>query len=110
MSFMEISDDISLAGQLDAAGIEQAINAGFRTIICNRPDEEDGAVPYADLQQIAEAAGVAFIYHPVESAVQTQEQAAHMAKLIKAAEKPILAYCRSGARSGRLYEMSLAFG
>ena len=110
MQFMQITETLSVAGQLDADGMQAAIDAGFRTIICNRPDEEEGAIAHAPLQQMAEAAGVAFFYHPVESAVQTEAQAAHMAKLLAAAEAPILAYCRSGARSGRLFEMSLAFG
>jgi sulfide:quinone oxidoreductase len=109
MSFMTISDEISLAGQLDEASISKAIAAGFRTIICNRPDEEDGALAHANLQHIAESAGVAFHYHPVASAHQSDGEARQMAELIGAAEKPILAYCRSGARSGRLYEMAMAY-
>ena len=109
MSFMNISDEISLAGQLDEASLSEAIAAGFRTIICNRPDEEEGAIAHDGLHKLAEAAGVAFFYHPVASAHQTDDEARRMAALIGAAEKPVLAYCRSGARSGRLYEMALAY-
>ena len=108
--FQEIDNGISVAGQLDADGIKLALEAGFKTIICNRPDTEDGAIPHADLQPLVEAAGVAFHYHPVQSAIQTLEDATRMAEILASAERPVLAYCRSGARSTNLYGLSLQIG
>lgn len=108
--FHHFTDDFAVAGQIDEAGLRAALDAGFKTIICNRPDTEDGAVPHNQLQEIAHAAGIGFIYHPVQSAVQTPMDAHLMAEALTEARAndatPVLAYCRSGARSGKVFEMA----
>ena len=50
-----LTDNFAVHEQMDAADIEAALAAGFKTIICNRPDSEDGAVPFDSLKPIAEA-------------------------------------------------------
>ena len=106
--FKQIDSQMSTAGQLDSAAVSQAIQSGFKTIICNRPDSEKGAVSHTELLNQARQAGVAFIYHPVKSASQTDMDARLMAEIIDRAAKPVLAYCRTGARSAKLYEMARA--
>ena len=108
--FQEIDDGISVAGQLDESGIAAAIEAGFRTIICNRPDSEDGAVPHMITEAAARQGGVTFHYLPVQSALQTPDDVRQMADILASAEKPVLAYCRSGARSANLYGLTLQLG
>ena len=46
---------------------------------------------------------VAYAFLPVQPAVQTPQEVARFAELLAALPKPILAFCRSGARSGKLY-------
>jgi uncharacterized protein (TIGR01244 family) len=45
------------------------------------------------------------VYHhlPVDGAFQSPEEIAEFARLLQQLPKPVLAFCRSGARSGRLY-------
>ena len=74
------------------------MRAGFKTIICNRPDSEDGAVPFDSLKPLAEAKNVPIIYQPVVSGALTDDDARQLAEILEGAEKPVLAYCRSGAR------------
>jgi uncharacterized protein (TIGR01244 family) len=78
---------------------------GFRSVINNRPDFEAGPTQptSADIEAAALAAGLAYAFLPVAPTVQSVEEIARMAELVAALPKPILAFCRTGTRSGRLY-------
>ena len=52
---------------------------------------------------IATAAGLRYAHLPVAPAVQTPAEIARFAALLAELPKPLLAFCRSGARSGKLY-------
>ena len=62
---------------------KRAIVAGFKTIICNRPDSEPGAVSYDSLKATAEAAAIPFIYQPVVSGAITDDDARQFAGFSK---------------------------
>lgn len=104
MEYREISDDYSVSGQIqpeDAAAIKAA---GFKSVICNRPDDEQPGQPSADSVKAAvEAAGLAFRYIPVISGQITAENVEDQAEALDALEGPVFAYCRSGARCTNLY-------
>lgn len=104
-----LTEDFAVHGQINASDLEAAIAAGFKTIICNRPDSEDGAVPFDSLKSIAEAKNVPIIYQPVMSGALTDDDARQLADILDSAEKPILAYCRSGARCASLFDMAQAY-
>lgn len=104
-----LTEEVAVAPQMDATDIETAIAAGFKTIICNRPDSEPGAIAYDSLKPIADAAGIPLIYQPVVSGALTDNDARQFAEIVDSAEKPVLAYCRSGARCTELYAMALAY-
>ena len=57
----------------------------------------------ATMEAAAQAAGLQYAWLPVQPAVQTPEEIARFAALLAELPKPILAFCRSGARSGKLY-------
>jgi uncharacterized protein (TIGR01244 family) len=59
------------------------------------------------MQSAAVAAGLTYHYLPVVSGAITPEQVAQMAELVEAAEGPVLAFCRSGARSTQLWSLGL---
>ncbi len=108
MTIMKLSDDFAVLAQIEAADLEGIAQAGYRTVICNRPDSEEGAVPH---QQIAEAAagfGLDFVYLPVVSGQITEQDVTDMAEVLAAAKTPVLAYCRSGTRSGHLWQAAQA--
>ena len=104
-----LTDDFAVYGQMNADDMEAALAAGFKTIICNRPDSEDGAVPFNSLKPLAEAKNVTIIYQPVVSGALTDDDARQLAEILEGAEKPVLAYCRSGARCTVLYDMAQAY-
>ncbi|MBP6778065.1 MAG: TIGR01244 family phosphatase [Piscinibacter sp.] len=100
-----VSPDVCVAGQLGPESMAAVAAHGFRSVINNRPDFEAGPMQptSADIETAARAAGLAYAFLPVAPAVQSAAEIARMAELVAALPKPILAFCRTGARSGRLY-------
>lgn len=104
-----LTEDFAVYGQMDTNDLKAAIEAGFKTIICNRPNSEDGAVPFDSLKPIAEAQNVPIIYQPVVSGALSEDDARQLAEILDSAGKPVLAYCRSGARCTALFHMARAY-
>ena len=102
------NDDFGTAPQISIDDIEQILKNGYKSIINNRPDGEGGNLQplSADIEAAAQKAGLSYVYLPVISGQITIEQVQEMAKLLEDLPKPILAFCRSGARSTNLYMMA----
>jgi uncharacterized protein (TIGR01244 family) len=100
-----LHDDFSVAAQLNESDMVWASQAGFRSVVNNRPDFEGGVDQPMDgaMAVAAQAIGLVYCYLPVQSAVQKPQEVAAMAELLQTLPKPVLAFCRSGARSARLY-------
>jgi uncharacterized protein (TIGR01244 family) len=100
-----LSDDLSVAPQLDAAAMALAAQAGFKSIINNRPDFEGGPdqPSAAEVGAAARAAGLEYVHQPVAGAYQSPEDIARFKQLVDSLPKPVLAYCRSGARCTKLF-------
>ena len=105
-AIQQLSPDVCVAGQLDPAAMAWAAQVGFKSVINNRPDFEGGpAQPtHAAMQAAAQAAGLEYVFLPVQGAYQSPEEIARFAQLMQSLPKPIRAFCRSGARSGRLFQ------
>mgnify|MGYP003145032453 FL=1 len=105
----QLNDAISVSPQLQLDDVAALAAAGFRSIICNRPDEETGDHPRSDaVAEAAEKAGLRFAYVPAVSGAITGRDGEKMAATLAAVPAPALAYCRSGARSTKLAEMARA--
>jgi uncharacterized protein (TIGR01244 family) len=104
-TIQQLSPDVCVAGQLDPTAMAWAAQAGFRSVINNRPDFEAGPdqPTNAAIQAAAHAAGLRYEFLPVQGGYQSPEEIARFGELVASLPKPILAFCRSGARSGRLY-------
>jgi uncharacterized protein (TIGR01244 family) len=109
-AFQRLSDDVSVAPQLDPAAMAVAAQAGFRSVINNRPDHEGGPdqPTNAAIEKAARAAGLEYAFLPVNPAFQSPEEIARFGALLQQMPKPILAFCRSGTRSGRLFQAATA--
>lgn len=109
MTFTPIASGVSIAPQLSPADLETAVLAGFRAIICTRPDgEEKGQPAAAALAVTAGALGLRFVHIPVAPGAISPADAALMREALESLPGPILAYCRSGARAARLWEAATA--
>jgi uncharacterized protein (TIGR01244 family) len=108
MNINKIDDTCSVAAQIHPDDIGPIVAAGFKSIICNRPDGESAdQVSYAEIEVAAQAAGVPIRYIPVISGGLTMNDVTAMQVALEELPKPIFAYCRSGARSGNLYNLAL---
>jgi len=104
MEFRKIADDYSVAPQLTAADIPAVAAAGFKSVICNRPDaEHPGEASAHEVEAAAEKAGLAFRYIPVVSGQITPQDVADQAAALADLPRPVLAYCRTGGRCTNLY-------
>ena len=107
METRNIADGISVSGQITADDVREIARRGFRTLVSNRPDTEPGTVPHDEIRAAAEAEGLAFHYIPVVSGQWSPQDVEEMAMVMSQCERPILAYCRSGARSASLCNLAL---
>lgn len=105
-----LAADVCVAPQLTPEAMAEAARAGFRSIVNNRPDFEEGAAQptSAQVEAAARAAGLEYRHLPVSGAYQSPQDAAAMARLLQELPRPLLMFCRSGARSTRLYQLALS--
>lgn len=109
MAFKRLGDSLSVSPQLSLGDVARAAREGFRAIISNRPDgEETGQPEAAAVQAEAERHGMAFAHIPIESGKAGDADADAMAQALATLPKPIVAYCRSGARSTTLWALANA--
>lgn len=105
MEFRQITEDYFVSPQIAIEHVAQIKEAGFKSIIANRPDSEDGAVPHDEIAAAAAEAGLEFRYIPVISGHITDENVADQKAALAELPKPVLAYCRSGTRCTNLYAL-----
>lgn len=105
-----VGPDVCVAPQLTPDAMAEAARAGFRSVINNRPDFEHGPnqPTNAAIEAAARAAGLEYRFLPVASSYQSPEEIAAFAALLAELPRPILVFCRSGARSTRLYRAAQA--
>jgi uncharacterized protein (TIGR01244 family) len=104
MDIRQIDEGFAVTGQVSPDDVRDIAAAGYHTLICNRPDGESPDQPeFAEIARVAEKAGIPIYYVPVVSGQLTQDDVDAMAAALDEAERPVLAYCRSGARSTNLY-------
>jgi sulfide:quinone oxidoreductase len=107
MDIRHLSPGLAVSGQIEAADVAEIAAAGFRTIICNRPDGEAADQPSSGaIRRAASAAGLAFRYIPIIPGQLTEDDVAEFAKALDSLPGDILAYCRSGARSTNLWSLA----
>lgn len=108
LNFRDQGDHLSYCGQPSVAQVPEFAAMGFRTIICNRPDTEEGAVASAAIAQAAGEHGMAFVYQPVEFSKLSLADGEAFARTLDTSPAPLLAYCRSGRRCAALWVLARA--
>ena len=106
----QIAADVCVAPQLAPEFMAELATLGFKSIINNRPDFEEGPgqPTSAQIEAAAKAAGLAYAHLPVQPGYQSPEEIARMAELLAALPRPMVAFCRSGTRSGKLYQAAVS--
>ena len=107
MQANKLTDELSVRGQISPEDVPAAKDAGFTTIVCNRPDGEmDGQPAASEIEEAARNAGLDFHHNPIAPGNVTAEAVSRQGAVIGGAEGKVLAYCGSGQRATVLWMLS----
>jgi len=99
-----ISDTLTIGPQLTADDIRHAKTKGFAAIINNRPDGEEPDQPSAAENGMAAAKErLGYSHIPVVPGQVSEGQVRAFQRALSEAGGPVLAHCKTGARSAMLY-------
>jgi len=105
MQITQLDEKVSVCGQIAPEIMRALAEHGFRSIICNRPDgEESGQPSWSVIAAAAQDAGIEARHIPIAGPQDIAARKDDFAQALAEMPGPVLAFCRSGARSGRLYE------
>jgi sulfide:quinone oxidoreductase len=100
-----ITDELSVSPQISVSDVADIAAAGFRAVICNRPDGEAFDQPLSDdVAAAVTAAGMEWRMQPVSQVGLAD--AGTFGKLLAELPKPVLAFCRTGTRCTALWSLS----
>ncbi len=103
----KITDDYAVAPQLAPDDLKQVAEQGYKSIIVNRPDGEGAGQPsFNDMAAAASALGLKVEYVPISPMGMTPIDADRFKQAYDTLPKPVLAYCRSGARSTNIFKLA----
>ena len=104
----KVTDDFSVAPQLQPGDMAGAAAQGFVLVINNRPDDEvPGQPDNAEMEAAARAAGMDYLQIPFVGR-PSEDQVAAVLGAYEGAKGPVLAFCRSGTRSITAWSMGQA--
>lgn len=103
MQYTKVDADFTMSPQIQPEDVAQVQAAGFKSIICTRPEQEEPGQPaFSEIALEAERLGMPIVQIPVSGA-PTQEQMAHFNETMDDFPSPVFGYCRSGNRARNLY-------
>ncbi len=109
MDARRVNDQVTVAPQISVADVAEIARAGYKSIVCNRPDgEEDRQAAYSEIAAEAERHGLAVRWQPVISGHVSDEEGQAFGAIVGGLPAPVFAYCRSGTRCIVLWSLSQA--
>ena len=109
MQLHKLSDQVALSSQIFPGEMAEIRAAGYRSIICNRPDGEGSDQPvYREIGGRCAGFGSRRRFSPSHQVVSPRMTQAKFGQLLEELPKPILAFCRTGTRSASLWALSEA--
>ena len=109
MDIRKIDDSLSVSPQIAIADLKAIAEAGFRSVISNRPDgEADDQPTAAEIKAAAEAAGLTFAHVPVVGGQISDADIDTFRDTLEALPAPVFGFCRTGTRSTTLWALANA--
>lgn len=103
MNIRTIDSRFAVTSQISPDELEAVAAAGYKAVLCARPDGEDPGQPaFATIAEAAGRHGLAAVHIPVSGSAGSAELT-RFAEVMRDLPGPVLGYCRSGARAGALY-------
>lgn len=109
MDAHRVNERITVCGQIDVSDVAEIARAGYRSIICNRPDAETpDQTPFHEIEAAAQQHGLQIRWQPVVSGNVADQEGIEFGSIINELNAPTFAYCRSGTRCIVLWSLSQA--
>ena len=109
MDIRRINEEISVSPQIAPEDVKAISEAGFRSIICNRPDGEAADQPnFEEIEKAAKKAGLETRWIPISGGMVGDEDVEAFRKALAELPRPILGYCRTGTRTTTLWSLAQA--
>ncbi len=106
MDIRRLSDSFAVSPQIQPEDLRPLAEAGFRTVMCNRPDGEEADQPdFSRIEAAARAEGLEVSWIPITTGVTPEALEAFSAAL-ENQTGPMLAYCRSGTRCAMMWSVA----
>jgi uncharacterized protein (TIGR01244 family) len=107
MKIVKLTDGLGVSAQITPQDVAEIAAAGYRILINNRPDGEEGTQPLsAAIAAAARASGMAYHHMPVTALSFPGPDFDAMSDLLDDPETPVLAFCRTGTRCANLWVAS----
>lgn len=107
MIIRKLTVNLAVADQLTLDDLDAVKDAGYKAVVCNRPDEE--GEPHTEAEAMAKKAnalGLEFRYLPVNGGNITETDVEQHAAVLAEMPAPALTYCRSGTRCAMLWALT----
>ena len=107
MEIKALTPHLSVSPQILVADMQNVAEAGFKALICNRPDGEAPDQPsFKEIEAAANQFGLQAQYLPVETGKVSDADGKAFGERLASLPGPVLAYCRSGMRSTTMWALS----
>jgi uncharacterized protein (TIGR01244 family) len=107
MKPITVTAKLAVVPQPKLSDFQEFRRLGFTTIVNNRPDGEDPSQLGSAVEaEAARAAGLGYVHIPVTAVGMTEQDARLLKETIEQSPGPVVAHCRSGARSFFLWVLS----
>jgi len=109
MQINTLSDDYSVSPQIEASDVPSIMQAGFKSVICNRPDQENPEPRQIEaIKAAVEAAGMEFAENVFDPSSFGPDKIERQAELLAQLPSPVFAYCASGNRCSIVWAFAQA--
>ncbi len=107
MNIIKLTDSVAVSAQISPEDVADIAAAGYKVLINNRPDGEEGTQPSgAAIAAAARAAGLEYHHMPVTAMSFPGPDFDTMSDLLDDPARPVLAFCRTGTRCANLWVAS----
>lgn len=107
MKLTPLTPNLSVTPQITPDDVSELAQAGYRSIISNRPDGESPDQPYwATIKAAATHRGMEARHIPVVAGQVSDADIQRFREALNLLPKPIAAFCRTGTRAALLWALA----
>lgn len=106
MQIKEVTPLFSVSPQIQKSDVTAIVAAGFSKVVNNRPDgEAPDQPPSLHLMTAVSNAGMGYLHVPIAGSNISAQDIADFRQALQSANGPVLAFCRTGTRSIKLWAL-----